>query len=113
MFTEYTNSEELSDLVVRIGVEKFYAHKLLLAMSSPFFKAQFYSGHWSSRDADGCYVAPAKVINTILKRPAPIKQKPKYTKIDNLELDPYHCLSSNLLGRKRLRDTSSSSEESH
>lgn len=42
-FKEYFNTEELHDLIIVIEKgekqTRFYAHKLILAMTSPFFKS--------------------------------------------------------------------------
>ena len=51
-FDKYCDSEELHDLVVIVENSKgerkrMYAHKIILAFSSPFFKAQLFSQHWT------------------------------------------------------------------
>ncbi len=48
MFSEYCENSEMHDLIIKIGHDnEFFAHKLILAMNSPFFKAQLYSEHWT------------------------------------------------------------------
>ena len=43
MFAEYCDNSELHDLIIKVeesnSTTTFYAHKLILAMNSPFFKA--------------------------------------------------------------------------
>ena len=46
-FGDFANNEELSDVVVIVSEAKFYAHKMILAMCSVYFRTQFYSKHWS------------------------------------------------------------------
>ncbi|CDW91143.1 UNKNOWN [Stylonychia lemnae] len=46
-FSDYYEKTELSDVIVKVENTKIYAHKMILAMNSPFFKSQFYNQHWS------------------------------------------------------------------
>jgi hypothetical protein len=54
-FEDHFNSMELHDLIIKIqnqtpnGMQetRFPAHKVILAMTSPFFKTQLYSDHWT------------------------------------------------------------------
>ena len=51
-FSNFCNNPELSDIVLEIlpSGQKFNAHKLILSMTSPFFKTMFFSSHWSSKE---------------------------------------------------------------
>lgn len=54
-FAEYFDNPEISDLLLVTDTRTFHVHKQIIAMASPFFKAQLYSQHWSLEQA---YVAP-------------------------------------------------------
>ena len=49
-FSAFYNNPELSDMVLEIlpSGQKFYGHKMILSMTSGFFKTMFYSEHWKS-----------------------------------------------------------------
>ncbi|KAJ6231422.1 btb/poz domain-containing [Anaeramoeba flamelloides] len=51
LFCELRNNPELSDLVFVVGPtqKKFYGHKLLFSLVSPFFEKLFYTEDWKSK----------------------------------------------------------------
>eukprot|EP00347_Sterkiella_histriomuscorum_P005109 403357855 len=69
-FQDFVGSEEMADVIIKIEGESIYAHKLILAMSSPFFQTQFYSSHWSILKQE--YVNPV-VIKTERENKVQIK----------------------------------------
>ena len=45
--SQFYNQEMLSDVIIKIGEQKFYAHKFVLAKSSEVFMKMLYERAWS------------------------------------------------------------------
>lgn len=44
--SQFFNQEEISDVVLKVGSQKYYAHKFVLAKSSEVFRAMLYNKMW-------------------------------------------------------------------
>ena len=51
--SQFYNQEALSDVAIKIGDQKFFAHKFVLAKSSDVFRAMLYEKCWTDENKDG------------------------------------------------------------
>ncbi|GFR79662.1 BTB/POZ domain-containing protein 17-like isoform X2 [Elysia marginata] len=48
---QFYNTQDMSDVILKIGEEKYYGHKFVLAKSSEVFRTMLYSQSWTQRVA--------------------------------------------------------------